>query len=219
MTVLRALVTMPNAVSPLPRDAAVNTFHFGSTDPLVTAPSAHTALTAFYQAIDTLFSTVVGSTATVKYYDLSDAEPRTPIHQANIALSVGSGVCLPNECAVALSYRADIVSGANPARRRGRIFLGPLDGDVGVQSSGDYRVTTANRTVFANAGKALAEAAIASSVGWVVFSPTTAGPGPWSSGTLDASSYPVTAGWVDDGMDTIRSRGLLSSARTSWVAV
>lgn len=219
MTTLRALVSLPNASSTLPRDAAVNTFHFNSSSPAATAASAHTALTTFYNAIDGLLSSVCGTTATVKYYDLADAEPRTPIYTNTIALTVGSGVGLPNECAIAMSYRADLVSGQPPARRRGRIYLGPLDADDVSTVAGDMRPTSPIRTSIANAAKALAEATITSSTGWVVFSPTSAGPSPWSEGVLDASSFVVTAGWVDDACDTVRSRGLAATTRTSWVAV
>lgn len=219
MTVLRALVTIPNASSALPKDAAVNTWHFGSTNPSGTAASAQTALETFYGAIDALLSTNSGSPATVRWYDLSDGEPRTPFLTDTFTLSVGTGVAHPNECAICLSYRADLVSGANPARRRGRIYLGPIDGDAGSVGAGDVRVSAGTLTSISNAAAALAGATITDSVGWVVFSPTTAGPAPWSEGTLDASSYPVTAGFVDNSFDTVRSRGLLPTARTSWVAV
>lgn len=219
MTVLRCIVTMPNASSPIPRDAATNTWHFGSTDPVATAPSAQTALETFYAAIDVYLAGTVLTTATTKWYDLSDGEPRTPFLEDSFTLTPGSGVSFPNEVAVCMSYRADLVSGQPPARRRGRIYLGPCDADIGSQLNGDMRVQTTARTNIANAAKALAEATISSSVGWVVFSPTTAGPTPWSEATLDASSWPVTAGWMDNAFDTQRSRGLAADARTSWTAV
>ena len=217
MTVLRALCSVQSAASTIPRDQFVNTWHFHSTNPSATAPSAHTALTAFYQAIDVYLSAHCSTTMNIRWYDLADAEPRTPFDTDTIALTLGSGNALPNECASVLSYRADLESGANPARRRGRIFIGPLDADDGTNTSGDWRFTSTFRNAVAAAALALAQATITDSLGWVVFSPTSAGPAPWSEGALDASSWPVTAGYVDDAVDIVRSRGLAPSARSTFV--
>lgn len=127
----------------LPRDMSINTWHFrhGTETPAACAAQAVTLLNGFYNAIDGLYSTLVASPILVKVYNLLDAEPRTPIVESEINITPSTGEALPGEVAICMSYRALLVSGLNPARRRGRIFIGPLDGDVSTTGTGDMRVS------------------------------------------------------------------------------
>jgi len=51
---------------------------------------------------------------------------------------------------------------------------------------------------------------------WVVFSPTTAGPEPWSEGVLTSASPQVVGGYVDNAFDTQRRRGTDATVRVTF---
>lgn len=218
-TVLRAQVNIPrnNAV---PADDVINTWHFrtiGTVTPTEGAALVTEALTTFYQAVDVLLAGYVGNAdATIKVYNLADDEPRVPIVQDVVNISPGSGLAFPAEVAICLSYRGELLSGTNPARRRGRIFLGPIDADAGTTGDNDTAVAGTARTTIANAATAVADFLTEGEIAWVVFSPTNAGSPPWSEGTLIDASVDVVAGYIDNAFDTIRSRGSTTTARTLW---
>lgn len=207
MPIVRALVEIPN-VSALPEDVATNTWHFDADDVLqATIDAIHAELTTFYQAIDTYLSPRCGTAATVTYYNLDDPTPRVPLDTQGITLSInGAQDALPDEVACCMSFQATPQSGLNQARRRGRIYLGPL-GD----SSSGTTATTANRplaaflTAVAAAGDALMTAGGgAAPWAWVV----------WSETAQDAAF--VADGWVDNSYDTQRRRGAAPTSRTTW---
>lgn len=205
MPIIRALVTLP-AVSALPEDSATNTWHFQAplTNPTSEMGFMTTALTNFYQAIDQYLSPKVGSTATIRYYNLSDPKPRVPLGESTIPLTVSSGTALPSELAVCLSYQAAKISGTNQARRRGRIYIGPLGTIAAGTTSASDRPLSSFVSAIASAATALEVAAFANGTPWHVYSPT--------SGT----SAPVTDGWVDNAFDVQRRRGLRVSSKTLW---
>lgn len=216
MTILRCQVNIPRDTN-IVADDAINTWHFltvGAATPAAAAADLVTDLGVFYAAIDANISTSEANDIRYKVYDLQDVEPRVPILEATQTLTVSAGAALPSECAVALSYRGPLVSGTNPARRRGRIFIGPLAASVGEQTGGDFRPASAFRTVLANAANDLIVAGTTSDARWVVFSPTDAGAPPWDEGTLEASSVDVSNGWIDNAFDTVRSRGCAPTLRT-----
>lgn len=221
MTVLRvqAIIARDNGI---PADECINTWHFrtGSDAPaLDVMAAAFDQLGIFYAAIDTFLAGYVATPINFFAYNLADPEPRVPMGTASLSIAPGSGAAFPAEVAICLSYRASLVSGSNPARRRGRIFLGPLDSDSGTTGTSDTRIDSGVRSAIATAAEALALRTGASDdARWVVFSPTSAGPPPWSEGVLEANSFDVTFGYIDDAYDTVRSRGALPSARTTWVA-
>lgn len=218
MTIIRVQVNIRRA-SLLPADDCINTWHFQSvapaTNPLAIA-AALAQLTAFYQAIDANYAAYVTSPAVAKFYDLADPEPRVPQDTENITLSVGVGAAYPAEVAICLSYRGELLSGTNPARRRGRIFLGPLDVDSGTTGTNETAVSSTARSTIATAANTMVTTGLTDDAQWVVFSPTLAGPPPWSEAVVEASSTPVVAGFVDNAFDTIRSRGALATARNVW---
>lgn len=172
-------------------------------------------LQTFYQTIDFAFATFCADTIRCDIYDLSDAEPRVPIDSDTIDWTPATGGAFPAEVAMCLSYRGELLSGTNPARRRGRIYLGPLDDGTGVTGN-DVTVDEGARNTIIGAAQDMAESGFTGDAFWVVFSPTLAGTPPWDVGTLEDASTRVLAGYIDNAFDTMRSRGSRASVRSSW---
>jgi len=216
MTILRVQTIIPNDTL-LPEDEAVNTWHFltvGVATPTAAANDAVTQLGVFWAAIDANIANTTTTPMRFKVYDLQDVPPRIPILETTLSLTPSASTAYPNEVACCLSYRAENLSGANPARRRGRIYIGPLTTNAGTVGTGDVRVSSTLRSALANAASDIIVAGQTDDARWVVFSPTLAGPPPWDAGTLEASSADVVAGYIDDAFDTVRSRGLRPTTRT-----
>lgn len=215
---IRALVHIlqDNQVS---ADAVVNTFYFdgdstpGNT-PLSVAEAAHSLLEAFYQDFDfTLFPATLGSTATVKYYDLEDPEPRVPVHMADIVLGNSSQSPLPQQVCMVLSFRGQLEAGTVAARRRGRVYIGPLAANVnGGSGTLLSRPTSAAITALVNAANVLATPSTVNGTRWSIFSPTTLAAG----GSLGDAFHDVRAGYVDDSFDIQRRRKIGSTFRTTF---
>lgn len=215
LAVYRALVTIPTDTA-LTEDYITNSWHFkgdnaGNTS-LVDAGHIRDDLTVFYQAIDQdVFSSFIDSPATIKVYDLSDLPPRVPIFESTIALTAGTGNPLPTECALALSYQAPRISGIAQARRRGRIFLGPLRDPVVSVVSGRSVVTSTVLDALKAAAAQLVTDTAFHDISWAVWSPTT-----HEVENIPNSAFVVTNGWIDNALDTIRSRGTKATARRLW---
>lgn len=206
----------------LPEDAAMNVWHFNTaeSDVVAQADQIEIALDVFYSAISSIYSanTITGVINT-KYFDLLDVPPRVPILESSITIgSLGTGDALPTECAITMSYQALPESGINQRRRRGRLFLGPLDGGVASTAAGVVKIGTAVLETIAAAALALQETGSVLDWQWIVFSPTTAGAPPWTLGELNSASALVDNGWVDNAFDTQRRRGTRSDARELWSA-
>ena len=211
---LRALVTIPMD-GLVPADYPTNTWYFDGDDGNADASywsGAHTLLTTFYQAIDQgIFPQQVATSFNVKYYDMRDPTPRAPEFEDAIAIT-STGDMLPAECAVCLSFQAQITSGLNQKRRRGRIFLGPIQSAVGTVVNSQVRVSSTARTLITGAAAALEDGIALATTGtlkWAVYSPTT-----HAESNIDDAFNDVTDGWVDDAFDTQRRRGPKPSTRT-----
>jgi hypothetical protein len=195
-------------------DRVVNTFHFVNGQSVVDHMSSiATQLNEFYteppagsdNAIGAYISPVVNRAFNIVQYDLAEAEPRVPnVSPGVLPTALGSG--LPEEVAICLSYH-----GAAPvtARRRGRIYLGPL------VSAGAY--SYGNNTAFGaldpnflatitGAASRLKDTPIGlGTIGWAIRS------------TVPSENFvAITAGWVDNRADTVRRRGPDASVRTVW---
>ena len=221
MTIIRVQCNIPSDTA-LPEDDCINTWHFLTVGAATVADACDDAvlqLGVFYAAIDANLAGGTASPLRLKCYDLADPEPRVPHLEVTSALTPSVGVNFPNEVAVCLSYRGELLSGTNPARRRGRIYIGPLTAATGTQATGDMRPNSTFRNVLANAASDIIVAGATADARWVVFSPTLAGPPPWDSGTLEASSCDVQAGFIDDAFDTVRSRGVRTTTRTLFSEV
>ncbi len=213
MPLLRAQIMFPYD-SGLPEDVAINTFHFVTTDATVATASVIAArLLAFYNTpsdpatgnrIAARMSPVINEAAIhVKVYNMGDLPPRQPIIDVLTPMTLGGPNALPSEVAIVLSYRASLISGAAPARRRGRIFIGPLEVSAGFQQSSDVRPTLSLRVAIAGAASVLVGQSDAVAT-WVVHS------------VVAASNATVVAGYVDDAFDTQRRRGTGATQRTAF---
>lgn len=204
MTAIRCQVVLnPNED---PENHVVNTWWctpVGATDSDAAAQAFATALSVFYNAIDAHMS--AGSNGWVPSftaYDLIDPKPRQPILATALStLANSSGDSLPRELSVCLSFHGEFVSGVNPARRRGRVYLGPWASAANNGTTG--KVTSTVYSAIQSAGNTLLTTSEASSeFRWVVYSPTTD-----TAGLGGLGVYEVVGGWVDSEWDIQRRRG------------
>lgn len=195
----------------LPEDAIVNVWHFASlVTPIDTTgtQAIRDALASFYTdphspaaKVTSYFSDATTGVATLKLYDLDDAEPRSPVRifsGMSFTGDLGTGDQLPTEVAVCLSYGMTPVSGLDQANRRGRIYLGPL-GTNAIDAVG--YVAAGFRSAITAAASALKAD---SGTDWAVYSPT------------DDAAGSVTQGWVDNAVDIQRRRGYAATLRDTW---
>lgn len=221
---MRAQVTIP-LDSAIPEDSIVNTFYFDGDDlggGLTTDAEYHGAvqslLTAFYQSIDgNMLANSVTTPATVKIYDMRDPTPRVPEFTFTIGLTDTAQSPLPGEVALCASFQADLVSGVNQARRRGRVYIGPLASTASFATvvNGQLRPHAAVVQALADACNVLADGIDTTGngahVSWAVYSPTLD-----IAGTIDDAFNDVTNGWVDNSYDTQRRRGAAPTSRVTW---
>lgn len=204
MALLDVQVTLA-MLSGIPEDAATNVWHFDDGEQSATWESIASALEDFYAAFRIAFSPLVANQGhEIKMYRVSDPEPRAPVYQTVFQLGAAtSGSALPPEVSVVLSYHAEQVSGVPQARRRGRVYLGPLNTS---QVGSDGRLSTVCLTNVENAVDALlAEQA-------------TFGLWKWSTHSkVSNSGAEVAGGWVDNEPDTQRRRGREATVREVFV--
>jgi hypothetical protein len=163
-----------------------------------------TALTTFYRSMQTyLPDTIALGGHQYKVYDRSDPIPRAPVIEGTWVLtSTPTSSTSPPEVCCCLSFQGDKESGVSQARKRGRIYFGPIDTQY-ISNTG--RPETALINALVSAGDALlTESVAATGWTWCVFSAST------------GDSFPVTNGWVDNEFDTQRRRGRLATARTTF---
>lgn len=204
----RYLVTLA-PVSGVAEDRIVNTWHLKAVT--IGQPSAaqwdsvHAAFQTFYQVFDQYMAAdfVALTGHTMKAYALIDSEPRQPVDEGTMTLSGLNAAAIPPECALTLSMRALYVSGQNPQRFRGRVYLGPW---ATTAVDGDGRPLAALITAVTGAASTLKSslAAIGDGVQLAIYSRT------------DETLRAVSEGWCDNEFDTQRSRGRQATARNVW---
>jgi hypothetical protein len=192
-----------------PDDVFVNNFTFLADDNKVTAADdISAALVDFYdtsgptQPINARRSVTVSDLMTFKIYKLSDAKPREPIVRTHTtAVARAAAGLWPEESAICISFSA---APPHTARRRGRVYIGPLNSSCGAQEATSLicRVSGAVQADFAAAAVRLANHVDA---GWLIHSSL-------AGGTFAA----VETGWVDNAFDTQRRRGPDASNRFTW---
>ena len=182
-------------------DSVVNTFHFVNTSTATAVTDIETGLFSFYDDIVGIFPGDVAQNGHVlKCYDLSQPKPRAPVLEETYNFPSGPTTApLPHQVSVCMSFQGDRVSGVPQARRRGRVFLGPLRSSL-VSTSGRPSSTLVSDVV--NAGDALLTFMQSTTTDWVVYSPT------------DNDSVTITNGWCDDRFDIQRRRARDATART-----
>lgn len=185
----------------------MNTLHFvDEIEPLEAVGDVNTPLIeSFYDALGSYIAPYAGRTVTVKWYDLLDPPPRVAyVKTFTIPAAFSNSSALPPEVAACLSYRAEP---PNTARRRGRLYIGPLHEDV--MTPGTLTtfptLSTTFRTALTTAGTTLvtqSRVAAGAGGGWVVYSPT------------GGFTEQIEEFWVDNEADTMRSRGYQTNVRT-----
>lgn len=174
-------------------DAAVNTLSFVGAGLPQDLVDIEAAVFSFYDDIVGIISQDVPQTGhTLKIYDRGDPVPRVPVVEVTYDFpSAPAGGSLPHQVAMCLSFQAVKLSGESQARRRGRIYVGPLDQAV---CGTNGRPVSSAVTLLRNAGDALLTFTGTLSVDWSIYSPT------------NGFSSVVDNGWVDDQFDIQRRR-------------
>lgn len=118
---------------------------------------------------------------------------------------------LPLEVAICCSFYSDnpLILDRPAARRRGRVFLGPLvvSANESVVDGTPPLVNGNLLTYIAHNCEALMYQMTDDAWTWEIYSRT------------NRELYNVTGGWIDNDFDTIRSRGAEASVRRSWHAI
>lgn len=204
MAALRAQVIL-KTVSGVSEDFVTNSFAFGGPDPVGQMTGITAAIKAFYDAIRStcLPGVIAQNNHVIKYTELPGVKPNYPILETTFNLTTApSGAELPHEVAIVSSFQGDRAAGFPQARRRGRIYIGPLL--TSAVSSG--RPSAACIAAISGASQAFrgAIASLPDSTVWAVWSPS------------DGIAVEVTDGWVDNAFDTQRRRGVKANSRTVW---
>lgn len=181
--IIRVSMEFP-ADSALPRDHVSIHPHFSGSDP--------DALLAALKANLQAWPGVAAQPFILKAYDAEKPPPSYPIARAEQTGNPPAS-SHPREVALCLSY----YSTWNRPRYRGRLYLPSLWtlGTVGVRPS------TTQMDAALSFGANVLRKQLPAATNWVVYSPR------------NAQAYGVTNAWVDDEWDTVRSRGLRSTAR------
>jgi hypothetical protein len=212
MAIVRAQVKI-QSVAGMPKDVVMNRFHFatpGSTVLATEITEIQTRVIAFYEGLNSLGrrlsarwpQQVAATGHIVELYDMADPAPRQPISTTtfNVA-TVPSNTGLPDEVACVLSFQALKISGIPQARRRNRIYFGPLrTSDATLQNSEVRPIGGLLEDLTKSAKEFLDTATLG--ILWVVRSETY---GSWAE---------VANGWADNAFDTQRRRGTAPTART-----
>jgi hypothetical protein len=217
MTILRAQVTIPRR-SNVHADACVNTFGFNVSGAVNSTEldSIAAAMLDFYNGTgavsgqkisDYLSGGLNASVSRLKVYDLADAEPRPPVYDEVLAINNNASTNhLPGEVALCLSFKADPEAGVPPARRRGRVYIGPLSqGAIGSAGNYDLRPLTNFQQAIVDAGARLVTDlpdGTANEVRWCVI-----------SNTPSVGAFTITQCWADNAFDTQRRRGVAATSR------
>jgi hypothetical protein len=192
--------------SGMTEDYVSNTMHFTGIQADVTEGNAlAAAIKAFYDDVQTYLSGAIAQTGhMVKLYETNAPAPNYPFLEVEWDLASNpTANPLPSEVAICLSFEAARVSGIPQARRRGRIYIGPLSS--GVVSSG--RPATIVQQDILDAGVLFA--------GTVNTIPAL-GTGFWGVWSNTANAFaPAKTLSVDDAFDTQRRRGLAPTSKVT----
>jgi len=170
--------------------------------------SATTILKAFYDSLSTYLSPAIAQNGhTIKWYSLPlGPPPNYPTSETTFNLtSAPSGTAMPSEVATCLSFQGVTITGQPQRRRRGRIYLGPLNSTALGIGTDAGRVSATLRTGMTTAADTLANSIMGlGAARWGVWSGT------------DSALVNVDNGWIDNAFDTQRRRGLADTARTTF---
>lgn len=213
MTNVLATVTLPFRTF-IPEDVAVNTFSWACGTEADATGHIPGALLEFYNTVPSsnalykyMSNHIDFTQARIKLYNFSDPEPRAPFYDALMGGTWGSPsatTALPSEVSLVASFAAAPASGETAARRRGRIYLGPLNTDAQIATTlTPSRPTAAFIHDVAVACDRMATTDDADAQ-WVVHS------------RANNAWYTIVSGWVDNAWDTQRRRGVAATSREKW---
>jgi hypothetical protein len=203
MTNIRAQVIL-HTTSAVPADYVSNSWAFTLASTAGAGALLTPILKTFYDSIRSYISpTIAASGHEIKYSLLPGTPPNYPFDTDLWAFGSGpAGTAQPEELALALSFQGNRVAGFPQSRRRGRIYMGPLNQAAFTAD----RPAAAFMTAAANAAIALktSVAAIGGGSSWII----------WSQ--VDQAAVDVDNGWIDNAPDVQRRRGLAYTSRTLW---
>ena len=212
----------------LPQDRYVNDFAFQATGAPTSTDITNiiSVINDFYRADPGGLSISLGefisgavnraATHTIALYHIVAGDLGSPFWEEPWLgpIAPPANTALPTEVAGVLSFHADLTgvmeeSGSTrpKARRRGRLYLGPLTYECLIGTVPPYRLYSGVGGFLDTARRAavdLMDAAETADVPWCV----------WSR--ADATLRPVVGGWTDDAPDTQRRRGAAANARVVW---
>lgn len=186
--------------SNLAEDAITNSWSCEAANTAGALLFANEVVAKYVQYVNTFPNTVRQTNHVYKVFNRADVEPRVPVIQGLWNFTdPPTGDPLPPEVAHCLSFQGDATSGVQQARRRGRVYIGPIDlGRVGT----DGRPNATQMATLLQWGDTLLAASDAASQWlWTVHS------------AVNGTDVPVTNGWVDDEFDTQRRRGRRATFR------
>lgn len=205
MTEVRAQVILQSA-NGVAADAATNTFSFRWPDGEDYSADVTAILKAFYDDVSGYLSPLLAqNNHLIKFVDHNGLPPQYPFAETTFNLTnAPAGVAFPREVALVMSFQADRSAGVNQKRRKGRVYLGPLNtaGNLATGLVLPAMCTTVN--VAAEQIQTSCQA-VSLLLYWTV----------WSG--LNGSSSIVANGWCDNAWDTQRSRGNVATTRSTWV--
>nr|CRY97362.1 hypothetical protein [uncultured prokaryote] len=188
----------------IPENFITNNFAVtGDVDSPTDSADLMAAFQTFYGTVKTAcFPVTVAQNAhEFKLYIAGGPRPNYPLYENVFNLTgPGSGDTLPSEVALCLSFAGVRIPGLPQARRRGRVYLGPLKATNNVLGRPSSSVITAILAAAQTLKDDIDD--IPSAGSWAVWSPT--------SGT----AVSLTDAWMDNAWDTQRSRGLIRTLKT-----
>jgi len=204
MGAMRLQITL-RTVDNVAANFVTNVLALDGTDPFGDATAVNTAVKDFYDDLNAVAygASIAQNGHEIKWYDLPGVTPNYPVGTFTFNLaSAPGGAELPSEVAICASFQATRVPGFPQARRRGRIYVGPIVASYNVSGRPTSTVLTTLCTAMEDFKTAID--AIATDTTWAV----------WSS--VDQTAVAVANGWCDDVWDTQRRRGLAQTSRTLW---
>lgn len=200
MTEIRALV-ITRKETDLPRDHCTNTLYFDTDSPFTWLDEQIEGIQETDLAVDlrdvfrNRWFHTTGMGVEVKIYDMQDALPRRVRGHANWAAATGenSGASAPRDVACCLSFRGS----ANTKRTRGRIYVGPY-----TAAQANERPSTGVTDNLMVLAQGIADLG-GVNIDWCVRS------------SFGNAMHPVKHAWADNEWDTMRSRGLRATTRST----
>jgi len=184
---------------------ATNSWAFHSSGTITDFTGLTTCLKDFYDDLATYWpSTMAQNGHQVKFYELPGLTPNYPVEETTFNLAANpTQTPFPSEVSLCLSFQGERVPGFPQARRRGRVYIGPLGSNA---SGTDARPSSTFINVLATAAATFKSnvEALTEPIEWAVWSPA------------DSAAVNVDNGWVDNAWDTQRRRGIPYSSKTTF---